>query len=1067
MISRFFIERPIFANVIAIITVIIGLVFVYQLPVAQYPQIVPPTIQVTTRYPGASADVVAATIGVPIEQSVNGVEGAIYMSSTSSSDGSYSLTITFNVGTDLNTSLSLVQNLVNGAQAQLPEGVQQQGVTVRKVSPNILLVVSLYSEDDRFEEIFLSNYAVINLQNPLARLPGVGQVVVRGAGAYSMRVWLDPGRLQTFDLTTADVQAAIQRQNVQVVAGQLGAPPVPKDQPFQFTINALGRLSDASQFEEIIVKTATGPAPRIIRLRDIARVDLSQQSFSNYSRFTGHKATLLPIFALPDANAIAVADAVYKAMDEMSKQFPEGLKYAIRYDTTRFVREAISKVYETLVIAGILVLIVILLFLQSFRAMLVPATTVPVTLIGAFIAMAALGFTINLMTLFALVLAIGIVVDDAIVIVENSSYYIERGMPPKEATIKAMQELTGPVMGITLALVSVFLPAAFLPGLTGQIFRQFALVIASTAAISALNALTLKPVQCALWLRPRKAKPPNWIYRGFNRAFQVVTDAYIGTVTRMVKRPILMVIVFGIIITVSFLEFLRQPTGFLPTEDQGFAILVSRLPEGASQPRSEEATDKINAVLRKSPGVGHWVVIGGFSVLDGANVPNTSTTFVVYKDWKERGSALSQEKIISGINRELAGIQETQAFVLIPPPIRGLGQTGGFQMMVEDRRSLGLAELQQATNELVQTANSQSSLQGLATTFSVGSPQLHLNINRTKAESLQVPLSNVFESLQAYLGSSFVNLFNKFNQVFQVYIQADNRYRLQPGDIRNLYVRNQRGEMVPLGALLDVKPVQGAELITRYNLYPAAAIFGSAAPGFSSGQAIGLMEQIAGKALPEGMAYDWTSTSYQEKQVGNQAYFIYALAIILVYMVLAALYESWTSPGAVMLVVPVALVGVLLSLILRGYPNDLYTQVGLVLMIALASKNAILIVEFARDLRKEGMSITEAAIEATRRRFRPIVMTSFAFIAGVVPLLIAYGPGAASQRAIGTVVFGGMLSSTLLAIPFVPVFFVVTQRVSERWSKPKPDARKKGIPPENRQTLEIKGKELSDDKMEN
>ena len=1041
MISRFFIERPIFANVIALVTVIIGLVFLYHLPVAQYPQIVPPTIQVTTRYPGASAVVVAATIGVPIEQAVNGVEGSTYMSSTSSSDGSYSLTITFDIGTDLNTSLALVQNLVNSALAQLPGGVQQQGVTVRKVSPNILLVVSLYSEDDRFEEIFLSNYAVINLQNPLARLPGVGQVVVRGAGSYSMRVWLNPKRLQTFGITTMDVLAAIQSQNVQVVAGQLGAPPVPRDQSLQFTISAPNRLSEAGEFEDIIIKTAAGQAPQIVRLRDIARVDLSQQSFSNFSRFTGHKAALIPIFALPDANAIAVADGVYKAMAEMSKQFPEGLKYGIRYDTTLFVREAISKVYETLIIAGILVLIVILLFLQSFRAMLVPATTVPVTIIGAFIAMAALGFTVNLMTLFALILAVGIVVDDAIVIVENSSYYIERGVPPKEATIKAMRELTGPVMGITLALVSVFLPAAFFGGITGQIFRQFALVIASTAVISAINALTLKPVQCAFWLRPRKEKPLNWFYRGFNKAFQTMTDGYMGIVTRMVKQPVLMVVVFGIIITASFLEFLRQPTGFLPTEDQGYGILVCRLPEGASQPRSEEVAEKINAILRKTPGVTFWVVIGGFSILDGANVPNISTTFVVYKDWKERGSALNQDRIVSNINRELAGIQEAQAFVVIPPPIRGLGQTGGFQMMVEDRGSLGMGQLQQATNDLVQAASSQSSLQGLATTFSVRSPQLYLNIDRTKAESLQVPLSNVFDTLQAYLGSSFVNLFNKFNQVFQVYIQADNRYRLEPRDIKNLFVRNQKGEMVPLSTFLDVKPTQGSELITRYNLYPAAAIFGSAAPGFSSGQAIGLMEQMAVKALPEGIAYDWTLTSYQEKKVGNQAYFVYALAIILVYMVLAALYESWTSPGAVMLVVPVALVGVLLSLIIRSYENDLYTQVGLVLMIALASKNAILIVEFARDLHREGMSITEAAVEATRRRFRPIVMTSFAFILGVVPLLIAVGPGAASQRAIGTVVFGGMLSSTLLAIPFVPVFYVAMERLSERLRKDKPPSK--------------------------
>ncbi len=1032
MISAFFIERPIFANVIALITVIIGAVCLYILPVAQYPEIVPPTIQVTSSYPGASAEVVAATVGQPLEQAINGVEGSIYMSSVSSSDGTYTLTVTFDVGTELDTSLALVQNLANGAVSQLPGGAQAQGVNVRKVSPNILLVASLYSDDDRFEEIFLSNYALINLQNPLARIQGVGQVRIFGAGPYSMRVWLDPKRLQSFGITTADVLSAIQGQNVQVVAGRLGAPPVPDAQPFQFTINALGRLSNASQFEDIIVKNATGTAPQVVRLRDVARVDLSQQSFSNFSRFSGHKSAQIVMFALPGANAIQVANLVYAAMADMSKQFPEGMKYAIRYDTTLFVREAIRAVYETLFIAGVLVLIVILVFLQNLRAMLVPATTVPVTIIGAFIAMAMLGFTVNLMTLFALILAIGIVVDDAIIIVENSAHYIDTGMSPKDATIKAMQELTGPVVGITLALVAVFLPAAFLPGITGQIFRQFALVIAATAVISALNALTLKPVQCAMWLRPRGNKPPNVFYRGFNRAFQKSTDFYVGVVSRMVKRPALMSIVFVVIVAVTAWGFLRQPTGFLPTEDQGYAIIVTVLPEGSSQPRSREVAEKVNAILRRTEGVDAWVTIGGLSVLDFANVPNYSATFVVYKGWKERGKALSQDRIVADLNRQLSDIQEAFLFVAIPPPIRGLGQTGGFQMMVEDRRSLGLAELQRNAGELVQAANSNPSLRGLATTFSYRSPQLYLDIDRTKAESLQVQPASVFEALQSYLGSSFVNFFNSFNQVFQVYIQADSRYRLEPDDLRHLYVRNQNGAMVPLNTLIQVKRVQGTELVTRYNLYPAAAIFGSAAPGFSSGQALTLMEQLAAQTLPEGMSYDWTSTSYQEKKVGYQAYLIYALSLALVYLVLAALYESWTSPAAVIFVVPIALVGVLLALMSRGYDNNLFTQVGLVLMIALASKNAILIVEFARDLHREGMSITEAAVEATRRRFRPIVMTSFAFILGVVPLMVASGAGAASQQAIGTVVFGGMLASTLLAIPFVPVFYVLLESLHER-----------------------------------
>ena len=1036
MISKFFIEHPIFANVIALVTVIVGGVFLYALPVAQYPEIVPPTIQVSTRYPGASAEVVAATIGVPMEQAINGVENSIYMSSTSASDGTYALTITFEVGTDLDTSLALVQNRVNTALSQLPGGVTAQGVTILKVSPNILLVASLYSENDRYDETFFSNYAIINLQNPLARIQGVGQIRIFGAGPYSMRVWLDPKRLQTFGITTADVLAAIRGQNIEVVAGQIGGPPVPENQPFQFTINALGRLSDTSQFEGITIKSASGTAPQLVRLRDVGRVELSQQSYSNFSRFTGHKAAQLVVFALPGANAIQVADRVYKAMAEMSQQFPEGMKYAIRYDTTLFVREAIRAVYVTLFIAGALVLVVILVFLQNFRGMLVPATTVPVTIIGAFIAMAGLGFTVNLMTLFALILAIGIVVDDAIIIVENSSFYIEQGMPPKEATIRAMEELTGPVMGITLALVAVFLPAAFLPGITGQIFRQFALVIAATAVISALNALTLKPVQCATWLRPRGDKRPNWFYRGFNRAFERVTRVYVGVVARMVKHTVLMIVLFALIVGATAWGFIREPTGFLPTEDQGYAVLVSILPEGASQPRSRAVAEKISALLEKTDGLAAWVTIGGFSVLDFANVPNVSTTFIVYKNWSERGKELTQDRIVGGLNRNLSGIQEALAFVVIPPPIRGLGQTGGFQMMVEDRRSLGLSELSRTTADLVQKGNASPGLRGLAATFSTRSPQVYLNIDRTKAESLQVLPQSIFDTLQAYLGSSFVNFFNKFNQVFQVYIQADNAYRLQADDLRHLYVRNQNGDMVPLNALIQVRQVQGTELVTRYNLYPAASIFGSAAPGFSSGQALDTMEQLAAQTLPEGMAYDWTSTSYQEKKVGYQAYLIYALSIVLVYMVLAALYESWTSPAAVVLVVPIALVGVLLAQLSRGYDNNLYTQVGLVLMIALASKNAILIVEFARDLHnRDGLPIAEAAIEATRRRFRPIVMTSFAFILGVVPLMVATGAGAASQQAIGTVVFGGMMASTLLAIPFVPVFYVALEGMSERVRK--------------------------------
>jgi HAE1 family hydrophobic/amphiphilic exporter-1 len=624
--------------------------------------------------------------------------------------------------------------------------------------------------------------------------------------------------------------------------------------------------------------------------------------------------------------------------------------------------------------------------------------------------------------------------------VENASVYIEKGLPPREAAIKAMKELTGPVIGITLVLTAVFLPAAFMPGINGQLFRQFALVIASTAIISALNALTLKPAQCALWLRPHVEKTPNLFYRGFNKGYGVVERAYVVLIQWMVARTTLMVLVFIAVIALAGWRFTLQPTGFLPTEDQGFCIVVARLPDGAAQPRVKQTSEAIDAIIKQAPGVEAWVTVGGYSFLDSTNVSNIVSTFVIYQDWSKRGAKLSQEHIVGTLQRELFAIQDAQVVVLVPPPIMGLGQSSGFQMMLEDRSSLGLGELEKAAMEVMRAASGQSGLGFAATTFSARSPQLYLDIDRTKAESLNIPLNNVFDTLQAYLGSTYVNLFNKFNQVFQVYVQADAAYRLQPEDIKSLYVRNLKKEMVPLGTLLKVNRTLGSELVTRYNLYPAASIFGAAAPGFSSGEAIKLMGQLAQHTLPRGMSYDWTATSFQEKQVGNQAYFIYALSITLVFLVLAAQYENWFNPAAVILVVPIAMVGVLLGLMARNFDNNIYTQVGLVLMIALASKNAILVVEFARELRADGMSITEAAVEATRRRFRPIVMTSFAFILGVVPLVIAGGAGAASQQAIGTVVFGGMLASTLLAIPFVPVFYVITQRLSERREKPDPQA---------------------------
>jgi len=675
----------------------------------------------------------------------------------------------------------------------------------------------------------------------------------------------------------------------------------------------------------------------------------------------------------------------------------------------------------------------VVLFLQNWRATLVPATTVPVTIIGAFAAMAMLGFSVNLMTLFALILAIGIVVDDAIVIVENASHHIEKGLTPKDAAIKAMSQMTGPVIGITLVLSAVFLPAAFLPGITGQLFRQFALVIAATAIISAINALTLKPAQCAMYLRPRPSDyRPNVFYRAFNQGYGLVESAYTALVRWMVQRPVSMSLVFFSIIAGGGWLFVHHQTGFLPIEDQGYAIVVGKLPEGAAQPRVRAAVKQVEAVLKETPGISDWVTIGGFSMLDAANLSNAFSLFAIYDPWEKRGAGLDQKAILADLKRRLDPIQEARIATVTPPPIAGLGQAGGLQLMVEDRRSLGLPELQRAVLELQRAGATQSGLAFLGTTFSAQSPQLFLDIDRVKAQTLSVPMDNVFATLQAFLGSSYVNLFNKFDQSFQVYVQADAPYRLKIDDIKNLNVRNSNGVMVPLGALLKVERQVGSELVTRYNLYPAASVFGAPAPGFSGGDAIQLMEQMADSVVPRGLAMDWTATAYQQKLLGNTAYYVYALSLLLVFLVLAAQYESWLSPLAVIMVVPMALVGVILAQISRHFDNNLYTQVGLVLMIALASKNAILVVEFARELRDEGMSIVEAAVEATRQRFRPILMTSFAFILGVVPLLKAHGAGAASQQAIGTVVFGGMLASTLLAIPFVPVFYVITQRWTER-----------------------------------
>jgi HAE1 family hydrophobic/amphiphilic exporter-1 len=1037
MISRFFIERPVLANVLALVFVLIGLVSLLQLPSAQYPNVVPPTIQVTTRYPGASAKTLIDTVALPIEQQVNGVEGMIYMQSTSADDGTYTLVVSFAIGTDPDKAQILVQNQVAAAISSLPQEVQIQGVTTTKKSTSILEFVALVSPDSRFDSLFLSNYAVISVQNELARLKGVGSVAVLGAGQYAMRIWMDPNLLQARGLTPQDVISVVQQQSQEVAAGQVGAPPAPNGQDFEYTLNLKGRLDDPAGFEKIVVKVDSSNGGQITRIRDIGRVELGAQTYSQSFNLDGRPAAGIAVSLLPNANAIAVADEVQAKMDELAKSFPAGLGYVTPYDTTKFIRASIYEVYKTLFEAGVLVLAVILVFLQDWRAMLVPATTVPVTIIGAFAAMLALGFTINLSTLFAIVLAIGIVVDDAIVIVEGVSRYVEQGMPGRQAAEKAMDELIGPVIGITLVLMSVFIPAAFLPGLTGQLYRQFALVIAATALISAINAATLKPTQCALWLRPpTPLEKRNFFYRGFNAVYERVERAYVRLIGAMTRRSGAMALLALILVGVAVWALTRVPTAFLPNEDQGYLIISAQLPDGASKERTDAVLQKISKIAKSVPGVDHVVTISGVSILDNlATLANAGAAFVVLDDWDARLKQHGQDllSIDQRLNGALQGIPEAIAFALPPPPIQGIGNVSGFSMQVEIKNGdFDYALLQTLAGTIVADGNAQSSLQRLATTYRAGAPQFEVTVDRIKAETLGITVGNVFSALSAYVGSSYVTQFNKFGHVFQVYTQALPAYRANIEDIGNLKVKAGNGTMTPIGTVVSVKRVQGPPLISLYNLYPSASVIGSAARGFSSGQALGIMEEIGAQALPVGTGYEWTAMSYQEKQVGSQIYYVFGLALLLVYFVLAGQYESWILPFAVLLAVPLALLGTVGALTFLGAANNLYTQIGLILLIALASKNAILIVEYAREQRAAGKDILHAADEAARLRFRPILMTSFAFILGVAPLVVATGAGAAARRSIGIAVFSGMIASTCLAVLFVPSFYVVLQRFEER-----------------------------------
>jgi len=1036
MFSKFFIDRPVLANVLAVVMMLLGAVSLMRLPVAQYPEITPPTVQVSTAYPGASPEVVAETVAAPLEQQINGVENMLYMSSKSASDGSYQLNITFEVGTDLDIATVLVQNRANIAIPRLPQDVQRQGLTVNKQSTAMLLVVNLESPDKTYDDLFLSNYAYLRIKDEISRINGVGAVNVYGADEYGMRVWLDPNKLKSMGLAAQDVVNAISNQNVQVASGMIGQSPTPPDQVFQLTIQTQGRLADVEQFENIMVKADFNQTGRIVRIKDVGRVELGAKTYTIFGQKNGQPATCIATYLLPGANALEVADKIKAKMKELQKDFPPGLEYSIPFDTTRFVNKAIEQVYHTLFEAAVLVLVVIMVFLQNWRAMLVPATTVPVTILGAFVAMAGLGFSVNLITLFGIILAIGIVVDDAIIVVEGAMHHMEHGKNSHDAAIMAMDELFGPIMGITMVLISVFLPASFIPGITGQLYRQFALVIASTAVISAINAATLKPTQCALWLKPASGNP-NAFFRGFNFVYERFEHLYERAVTFLVGHSKLVMIGYAGLVALTLYLFTNLPTGFLPEEDQGYCIISVQLPPGSSLARTAEFNEQLNGLLRSTPGLDNWVTFGGLSIMDGVSQPNCIAVFPVYKDWSVRAKNEDQAAIVGHIQAGLSAMQGALGFVMIPPAIQGLGQAGGFEMVVQDKGNLGPTALEGALRSMMIAGRGQSGLAGVNALFNASTPQIWLDVNRTQALTYGVPIPNLFSTLQTYLGSAYVNDFNKFGRVYQVRVQADSMFRLRAKDIGLLQVPNAQGKMVPLGAMVSARDIIGPPILTRYNLYTAASLYGSAAERFSSGQALTLMEQMAGDKLPSSMGFEWTGMSFQEKRVGSQAYFIFALAILLVYLVLCAQYESWILPTSVILVVPLALLGTAVAVTVRGMDNNVYTQIGVVLLIALASKNAILIVEFARELRAKGMEIQAAAVQAARLRFRPILMTSFAFILGVLPLLFASGAGGASQQAVGTAVFGGMIASTLLAVLVVPVFYVLIQGLSERLAPPK------------------------------
>ena len=1031
----FFIDRPIFSTVLAIVITLAGGVALSSLPVARFPQITPPTIVVSTVFPGADAATIEQSVAAPIEQQVNGVPHMIYMDSKSANDGTYALTVTFAVGTDQDIAAVDVQNQVAIAQRQLPQQVLQQGITVAKRQPQILLAVAIGSDDPRYDYLFLSNYATLHVYDALARVHGVGQVVVFGARDYGMRIWLDPAKMARLAVTTQDVSTILNEQNVVAPAGTVGAEPAPPGQQMQYIASVKGRLSTAEQYGNIVVRTGADGA--IVHLKDIARIELAATDYSRSSRLNGVPTAIIGVYQLPDANALEVAKGVRQVMDSLAPTFPKGIHYVIPYDTTLFVAESVREVVKTLLEAGVLVLLVVFIFLESWRATLIPMLAIPVSLIGAFSAFIALGFSLNTLTLFALVLAIGLVVDDAIVVVEAATEIMDsRKLSARDATKAAMKEVSGPVVAIALVLISVFVPVAFLGGLTGQFYRQFALTLAVSVAISALVALTFTPALCALLLKPTAESHFGGIlgrfFSAFDRGFKRFTARYVGTVGTAIRRTARSMTLFLILTAVALWLLHARPTGFMPDEDQGYLIGLVTLPVGASLQRTEAVAGAFSAVLRQQPEVEATFAITGLNLLTGTNSSYAATIFIILKPWGQRaGAAHGSLALAARINKLAGGVKEANVLALNPPPVPGIGAAGGFEFILEDRSGGDIQKFAGVIQDFLGQANRRTELTRVFTQFNVRTPQIEYVLDRERAKTLGVSISGIFGTLQTFFGGNYINDFNLFGRTYKVTAQAEAAARASPESVDGLYVRSDQGEMVPLSTLVSIKEIQGPEYIERYNVFRAVTINGSAAPGYSSGQAT-LATESLGANLPDGYGYDWTGTTYQEKISGGQAGGIFGMAIVFVFLVLAALYESWAVPFAVLLGIPFAVLGAYIGLTLRGMPSDIYAQIGLVMLIGLAAKNAILIVEFAKLAYERGRPLVDAAIEGARLRLRPILMTSFAFIFGSVPLAIATGAGSGARLVLGTAVVFGMSVATLIGIFIIPVFYVLVQSLQER-----------------------------------